>query len=86
MHKVGKLEAYPTLVSASISAVSSGYGLNEIDASNYEKTPMICEVVSPRLLWGTKNSPRLTGRVRKTEGRVEGLSVGRPFLLLTDAC
>ncbi len=26
MHKVGKLEAYPTLVSASISAVSSGFG------------------------------------------------------------
>ncbi len=29
MHKVGKLEAYPTLVSASISAVSSGFGLND---------------------------------------------------------
>ncbi len=29
MHKVGKLEAYPTLVSASISAGSSGFGLNE---------------------------------------------------------
>jgi len=65
---------------------ASGYGLNEIDASNYEETPMICEAVRPRLPWGTKKTPGVTGRVRKTEGRVEGLSVGPTFLLLTDAC
>jgi len=68
------------------SGAFSGYGLNEIDASNYEETPMICEAVRPRLPWGTKKTPGVTGRVRKTEGRVEGLSVGPTFLLLTDAC
>ncbi len=34
MHKVGKLEAYPTLVSASISAGSSGLRLNQSMARN----------------------------------------------------
>jgi hypothetical protein len=45
LHKHDRLEAYPTFMFASISAASSGYGLNEKDP----QTPSVCRVAGVRL-------------------------------------